>query len=76
MQIEYGTEVVDKNGVVLGTVDYVVRNAWTGEISKFMVRQKQFDENLFFSPEDVLEVAESRFRLSVSREELGYKSEE
>ena len=36
MRIEYGAEVVDKNGNLLGTVTTVVRNSWTGEISKFM----------------------------------------
>jgi sporulation protein YlmC with PRC-barrel domain len=76
MQIEYGAEVVDKNGTVMGTVDYVVRNSWTGEISKFMVRRKQPGKDLFLSPEDALEVTKSRIRLSVSSEELGQKSEE
>ena len=55
MQIEYGAEVVDKNGAVLGTVDYTVRNTWTGKISKFVVRRKQPDKDLFLAPQDALE---------------------
>ncbi len=70
MEIEYGAEVVDRNGSVLGTVDHVLRNTWTGEISKFIVRQKPPNEDLFLSPQDVLEVSKSRIRLSVSSEEL------
>lgn len=76
MQIEYGAKVVDKNGTVLGTVAYVVRNTWTGEISKFLVRRKQPDKDLFLSPEDTLEVAKSSIRLGVSSEEASQKAEQ
>lgn len=76
MQIEYGAEVVDTNGTVLGTVDYMVRNTWRGEISKFMVRRKRPDKNLVLSPEDTLEVTKSTIKLNVCSEELGQKSEE
>jgi sporulation protein YlmC with PRC-barrel domain len=76
MQIEYGADVVDRNGTFLGSVNYVVRNTWTGEISKFMVQLKQSSKNLFFSPEDVVELTKSKIRLNIPSEELGCKSED
>jgi sporulation protein YlmC with PRC-barrel domain len=57
VEVEHGAKVIDQNGEVLGTVDYLMHNLWTGEISKFMVRREAPDEDLFFSPEDVKEVA-------------------
>jgi len=65
MEIEYGAQVTDKNGKVLGAVDYVVRNTWTGEISKFIVRSEKAGL-LFFSPQDVLEATKPKIRLKVS----------
>lgn len=76
MNMEYGAQVVDKRGQVVGNVNYVMRNTWTGEIIKFKVRPKQPDKDLVLLPEDTLEVAKSSIRLSVSSEELGQKSEE
>ena len=70
MEIEYGAEVVDKNGEVLGRVDYVIRNSWTGEISKFMVYRQAPKGDLFFSPQDVLEATESKVKLGISLTEL------
>ncbi|MCP8305436.1 MAG: hypothetical protein H3Z50_08250 [archaeon] len=70
MAIEYGTEVVDKSGKLLGTVGYVIRNSWTGEISKFTVNQGVSKRDLTFSPGDILEEKESKIRLSVSSDEL------
>ena len=70
MELEYGTEVIDQNGKILGTVDHLVRNSWTGEISKFVVRRKAPDKDLFLSPEDVFEVTKSTVKLNVSLEEL------
>lgn len=70
MEIEYGAEVIDRNGKVLGRVDHLVRNTWTGEISKFMVRRKAPERALFFSTEDVLEATKSKIKLNVSFDEL------
>jgi len=70
MEIEYGAEVIDRDGKVLGTVDYVIRNSWTGEISKFMVRRESPNRDLLFSLQDVLEVAESKIKLGISLDEL------
>ena len=70
MEIEYGAKVIDRNGKVLGTVDYIIRNTWTGEISKFMIRRKAPDRELFLSPEEVLEVTSTGIRLNISCDEL------
>jgi len=69
MEIEYGAEVIDKNGKVLGTVDHLMHNTWTGEISKFVVRRKAPYWDLFFSTEDVLEV-NTKIRVNISFDEL------
>ena len=70
MEIEYGAEVIDRDGKVLGTVDYVIRNTWTGEISKFLVHREERGRDLSFSPQDVLEVKESKIKVNISLEEL------
>lgn len=70
MEIEYGAEVIDKSGRAIGTVAHVIRNSWTGEISKLMVRRKAPDRDLFLSPEEVLEVTSTGIRLNISYDEL------
>ena len=70
MEIKYGAEVIDRNGEVLGMVAHVIRNSWTGEISKFMVSREALSKYLSFSPQDVLEATESKIRLSISSDEL------
>jgi sporulation protein YlmC with PRC-barrel domain len=70
MEIQYGAEVIDKSGKVLGTVDHLVRNTWSGEISKFMVCRKAPESDLFFSTEDVLEAIKSRVKVNVSFDQL------
>ena len=66
MEIEYGSEVIDRDGKTLGTVDYVIRNSWTGEISKFRVRRDSSGSELMFSPEEILESAETKIKVDVS----------
>ena len=70
MEIEFGAEVIDKYGKTLGTVNHLMRNTWTGEISKFIVRRKAPDSDLLFSPQDVLEVTNDAVKLSLSIDEL------
>ena len=43
MDIEYGAEVIDKNGKKLGTVDRVIRDTYTTEIKKFSVSTDMID---------------------------------
>ena len=70
MEIDYGSEVIDRNGKVLGTIGYIIRNSWTGEISKFMVRRELPNKDLMFSPQDVVEAAESKIKVNISLDEL------
>lgn len=69
-EIEYGAEVIDRNGKILGTVGHIVRNTWTGQISKFIVRGVTPGVDLFLSPEDVLEITKSTVKLNISFDEL------
>ncbi len=66
MQIEYGAEVIDDSGKVLGTVDYIIRDTYTGEIRKFKVHTELFDTPLLFSPEDVSEATPTRIKLKIA----------
>lgn len=63
MEIEYGAEVIDKNGKSLGTVDYIARDTYTGDIKKFKVSTDLADTDLFYSPEDVLESSVTQIKL-------------
>jgi len=66
MGIEYGVKVVDKNGKVLGTVNKVIRDSWTGEISKFEVSTEEIGAELFISPEDVDKATANEVKLKVA----------
>ena len=73
MEVEYKAEVRDQNGKFLGTVDHLVRDSWSGEISKFVVRREAPANDLFLSPEDVSEVTKDTVKLNVSAEELNQR---
>lgn len=66
MEIQYGAEVVDKNERSIGVVDYLVRNTYTGEISKFKVKTELAESDLLFSPEDVVELKPNRVKMNFS----------
>jgi sporulation protein YlmC with PRC-barrel domain len=70
MDIGYGAEVIDRNGKVLGIVDYVIRNSWTGEISKFRVIRDLPGSNLMLSPEEVLDAKENKIKVDISSDAL------
>ncbi len=70
MELEFKAEVVDRNGTVLGTVDHLVRDTWSGEIRKFMVRRKDLPEDLFLSPDDVAKSTKTRVTLNATLKEL------
>jgi sporulation protein YlmC with PRC-barrel domain len=63
-EIRYGARVVDSEGKVLGTVDHVARDSWTGEVGKFIVRQKPPAKDIFLEPTDVDEVNEGEVKLN------------
>jgi len=73
MELEFGAEVKDQNGKVLGTVNHLVRDTWTGEIRKFVVRRETPDNDLFLTPDDVLEVTKGKVKLNASAEELSQR---
>jgi len=73
MAIEYGAKVIDANGEVLGTVDYLIRDTLTGEIRKFVVRRKAPEHDLFISPDGVQHSTGSEIRLNVSFGELSWE---
>jgi hypothetical protein len=56
---------VDKNGKTLGTIDYIVRDAYTGDIKKFKV-STELETDLFYSPEDVLESSATQIKLKTA----------
>ena len=70
MEIEYGAEVRDKNGKALGTVNKVIRDSWTGEISKFQVSTELSEVDLFVSPENVAEATPSEVKLTIAFDEI------
>ena len=66
MEIEYGAEVMDKNGKLLGKIDYIVRDTYSGEIKQFKVSTEMVEADLFYSPEDVLESSATQVKLKTS----------
>lgn len=74
MEIEFGSQVLDKNEKLLGTVDHIVRDTWSGEISKFMVRREAPEKDLFISIKDAVDISKDTIKLGVSLEELNMKS--
>ncbi len=70
MEIEYGMSVKDKNDKSLGTVDHIVNDAWSGEPRKYMVRLDDDVSAIYFTPEDVAEVAKNAVKLNLAAEEI------
>jgi sporulation protein YlmC with PRC-barrel domain len=66
LEVKYGAEVIDRDGNVLGTVDYPVRDMLTGKIRSFKVKTPQTDTDLFFSTEDLLKVTPTRVKLKIN----------
>lgn len=69
LEVKFGAEVIDKDGKILGTVDYPVRDMLTGEIRSFKVNTPHTDTDLFFSTEDLLEITPTRVKLKISFDE-------
>jgi hypothetical protein len=66
MEINYGAQVKDKNGEIFGCVNRVIKNSWSGEISKFVVARNDAAQDLFLSPEDVLEATDMEIKLRIN----------
>jgi len=69
MEIKPGVQVIDKNGKVLGSVNHLARDGWSGEIKKFIVNRKPPDKDLFLTPEDVLEATDASIKLKIALDE-------
>lgn len=65
MDIKVGATVKAKDGTPLGTVDHVMRNTVTGEISKFVVNRKPPESDLFFTPENILQVENNSIAVDI-----------
>lgn len=65
MNAELGSLVVDKEGEILGTVDYVIRNSWTGAISKYIIYRRPPETDIAFTPEDILETNEDETKVNI-----------
>ena len=70
MEIEYGAKVKDKNGKVLGTVNRVIIDSWTGEISKFQVTTDPTEVGFFISPQNVAKATPKEIKLNIAVEEI------
>ena len=66
MEIKYGAVVIDSNGKIVGSVDRVMRNAWSGETTKFLVLRKTEESDLFLTPDDVIEATDAEVRLAIA----------
>ena len=70
MDIEYGMPVFDKNGKKLGDVGKIVNDMWTGEPRKFMVMVEDETDAIFFTPDQVEGVSDSKVTLNYALENL------
>lgn len=69
MDIKPGLQVIDKNGKVVGSVNHLARDGWSGELKKFIVNRKPPDKDLFLTPEDVLEATDTSIKLKIALDE-------
>ena len=70
MQIEYGAKVKDKNGKLLGKVNNIIRDSWTGEISKFQVTTDPTEAGFFIPRDQIDKATPKEIKLKVTQEEL------
>jgi sporulation protein YlmC with PRC-barrel domain len=70
MEITIGAKVEDKNGELVGTVNNILRDTWTSEITKFSVKTELVETDLFYSPGEVSETSETRVKLNVALGEV------
>ena len=64
LEQRFGLEVVDKNGRSLGTINYVIRDTWSGDIKKYIIYKQPPDKDISFSPDDISEATESTIKLN------------
>ncbi|MBN2240882.1 MAG: hypothetical protein JW712_14015 [Dehalococcoidales bacterium] len=61
-----GAEVIDSNGNILGTIDYIVRDSWSGDIRKYIIYKKPPEKDLSFTPENIIENSETSVKVNIS----------
>jgi len=72
MEIKFGTPVKDVQGNVLGSVNRVIKDSWSGDIRRFVVaRNDDSAQDLFLSPDDVLEASGVEIKLRIDSGENG-----
>jgi len=69
MEIKPGIQVIDKNGKVVGSVNHLAHDGWSGELKKIIVNRPPPDKDLFFVPEDVVEATDSMIKLKFAADE-------
>jgi sporulation protein YlmC with PRC-barrel domain len=62
-EIQFGAKVFDKNGKLIGIVDYPVLDSLTGEVKRFKVKTDSDKEGLLFSAKDVDKLTPDEVRL-------------
>ena len=70
MNLEFGELVEDKNNNILGRIDHIILDTWSGEQRKYVVRRDAPELDIFFSPEHVATTTEEKVKLNVSLEDL------
>jgi hypothetical protein len=70
MEPRIGIAVTDKSGESIGTIDYVMRDTWSGEIKKCMIYRQPPDKDIVFSIDDIAETTENLIKLNLSKDEL------
>jgi hypothetical protein len=66
MEIKYGTPVKDVRGNMLGPVNRVIKDSWSGDIRRFAVARNDSVQDLFISPEDVMEATDTEIKLRIN----------
>ena len=66
MDIEYGAKVVDKDGKLVGKVDYLAKDSYTREIKSFKVSSEATESDVVFSIDDVDVATALEIRLKTS----------
>ena len=70
MGVEYGAEVFDKNGELLGIVDFIAHDSWTGEVNQFKVTSKNKKTVFLIAPESVLKATPTKVQLKIKPDNL------
>jgi plastocyanin len=70
MDIKYGDTVVDKNNKLIGKINKVILDTWSGEPRKYAVRLEGKVDMVFFSPDQVDNASGDTVKLNLAMEEI------